>query len=92
MLWGSHVPQGQRIEGAQIIDLAPTVLYLLGQPVPKTMDGRVLTEALDEQYVSSFPVVYTDDLPDQHGPADGSYSDEESQAVSDRLRGLGYLQ
>jgi len=92
MLRGNRVAQGHRIEGAQIIDLAPTVLYLLGQPVPKSMDGRVLTEALDEQYVSSFPVVYAEDLQDQHGPTDGSYSEEESQAVSDRLRGLGYLQ
>ena len=92
MLRGSRVPRARRIDGAEIIDLAPTVLYLLGQPVPRTMDGRVLTEALDEHYVSSHPVAYVDDLPDEHGQADGSYSDEESQAVSDRLRGLGYLQ
>ena len=35
----SDVPAG-------IIDIAPTVLALLGLPVPTTMDGRVLTEAL----------------------------------------------
>lgn len=92
MLRGNRVPRARRIDGAEIIDLAPTVLYLLGQPVPRTMDGRVLTEALDEHYVSSHPVTYVDDLPDEHGQAEGSYSDEESQAVSDRLRGLGYLQ
>jgi predicted AlkP superfamily phosphohydrolase/phosphomutase len=92
MLYGSHIPRARRIHGAEIIDLAPTVLYLLGQPVPRTMDGRVLTEALDEHFASSHPVDYVDDLPDEHRQADGGYSDEESQAVGDRLRGLGYLQ
>ncbi len=31
---------------AGLIDVAPTVLAMLGLPVPATMDGRVLTEAL----------------------------------------------
>ena len=35
----SDVPAG-------LIDVAPTVLAMLGLPVPTTMDGRVLTEAL----------------------------------------------
>ena len=35
----SDVPAG-------LIDLAPTVLTMLGLPVPATMDGRVLTEVL----------------------------------------------
>ena len=31
---------------AGLIDVAPTILAMLGLPVPTTMDGRVLTEAL----------------------------------------------
>ena len=92
MLRGGHVLRGHRIKGAQIIDLAPTILYLLGQPVPKSMDGRVLAEALDEQYVASHPISYVDEAADERGPAQGGYTDEESQAITDRLRGLGYLQ
>ena len=92
MLRGSHVRQGFALEGAQIIDLAPTILYLLGQPVPKSMDGRVLTEAFDAQYVASNPIAYVDDLPTEGRPTEDGYTDEESEAVSDRLRGLGYLQ
>ncbi|MDH4209668.1 MAG: alkaline phosphatase family protein, partial [Anaerolineae bacterium] len=92
MLRGHRVQQAQTIEGAQITDLAPTVLYLLGQPVPKTMDGRVLTDALDQHYVSLHPVIYAADLEEGSPSSEGGYTDEESQIVSDRLRGLGYLQ
>ena len=32
---------------ADLLDIAPTVLHLLGVPVPDDMDGRVLTELLE---------------------------------------------
>ncbi len=31
-----------------IVDVAPTVLHLMDLPIPRTIDGRVLTEILDE--------------------------------------------
>lgn len=34
------------LSGARIIDLAPTILHLLGVPVPEDMDGRVLRQIL----------------------------------------------
>ncbi len=37
--WVDHLPSGN-------IDLAPTVLHILGVPPPEPMDGRVLSEAL----------------------------------------------
>ncbi len=94
-LRGRNVHKGQRIEAAQLIDLAPTILYLLGVAVPKSMDGRVLTEALKEEYVDSHPVRHVDDgstAPKDAPPPGEGYSDEESEAVRDRLKGLGYLQ
>ncbi len=44
--------------GAQIIDLAPTILHLMGVPVPDDMDGQVLTEALKDEYLIRYPVAY----------------------------------
>jgi predicted AlkP superfamily phosphohydrolase/phosphomutase len=38
---------------ADLLDIAPTVLHLLGVPVPADMDGRVLTELLDPSVVST---------------------------------------
>ncbi|HZY42618.1 MAG TPA: alkaline phosphatase family protein, partial [Anaerolineae bacterium] len=43
---GAAFEPGTIIDGARIIDLAPTILHILGRPVPADMDGRVLTEAL----------------------------------------------
>lgn len=41
---GPDIKQGATIEGARIIDLAPTILHMFGVPIPQDMDGHVLTE------------------------------------------------
>ena len=47
ILAGPDVRSGTRSDvPAGLIDVAPTVLAVLGLPVPATMDGRVLTEVL----------------------------------------------
>jgi phosphonoacetate hydrolase len=45
VLGGAGVRRGARLEGARTIDLAPTVLHLLGVEAPG-LQGRVLEEAL----------------------------------------------
>ena len=40
---------------AGLLDIAPTVLHLLGVPVPDDMDGRVLTEILEPMLCSVIP-------------------------------------
>jgi arylsulfatase A-like enzyme len=40
-------PRGRRVENAQLIDVAPTLLDYLGLPVPAWMDGASLLEPLD---------------------------------------------
>lgn len=44
---GLGVRRGVNIARAGVLDIAPTVLALLGCPVPASMPGRVLTEAFD---------------------------------------------
>jgi predicted AlkP superfamily phosphohydrolase/phosphomutase len=70
----------------QLIDLAPTVLQLLGEAVPEDMDGRVLNELLkDDRRVAFAPAT---DI--QATRMDG-YSDDEAKEIEERLAGLGYL-
>ncbi len=45
-LTGPDFQQGKELEGASIMDIAPTVLALMGLPVSEEMDGRMLLDAL----------------------------------------------
>jgi predicted AlkP superfamily phosphohydrolase/phosphomutase len=45
---GPSIRGGQAVEGARIIDLAPTILSLLDVHVPEDMDGRVLGAILNQ--------------------------------------------
>ncbi len=83
---GPEIRAGETAKDARIMDLAPTILHLMGLPVPDDMDGRVLTETL----TSSHPVEFRSVSPDEAG-AETGLSEEESTEVEDRLRALGYL-
>lgn len=50
ILSGCGINRNSRIKLARIIDVAPTVAYLLGVPQPKNADGRILIESLDGQF------------------------------------------
>ncbi len=55
---GKHIARGRTIEGASIMDIAPTILYLMGQPLPLDMDGKVLLDIIDEDLKGNNPVRY----------------------------------
>jgi predicted AlkP superfamily phosphohydrolase/phosphomutase len=90
ILSGAGVMPGLVVEGAQILDMAPTILHLLGLAVPREMDGRVLTEVLDQRFLAARPVAYTDEAGTPAAPEHG-LSEEEAEQVVERLRGLGYV-
>ena len=46
LLYGPGIAPGERIPKCNNLDIAPTILTLLGLPVPAEMTGRVLHEAL----------------------------------------------
>jgi predicted AlkP superfamily phosphohydrolase/phosphomutase len=90
--FGSHFKEGTTISGARIYDVAPTVLYLLGIPVPDDMDGRVLEKAIEKDFLQQQPVeqsVMASDAPDSQATVD--FTEDESRDVEERLRGLGYI-
>jgi hypothetical protein len=61
VLWGSGIRSNVRLTSADVVDLAPTLLVLAGEPIARDMDGRVLAEAFDERFAqgTSIPVVKT---------------------------------
>jgi len=87
---GNDIRRGKTLEGAHIVDLAPTVLHLMGTSVPKDMDGRVLVEMFEQRFMQANPIEYSDSGTEDEIPA-SPFSLEEEQDVKARLRALGYL-
>uniref|UniRef100_I2Q5B8 AP superfamily protein n=1 Tax=Desulfovibrio sp. U5L TaxID=596152 RepID=I2Q5B8_9BACT len=86
---GNNVRPGTIVAGARIIDLAPTILGLLGLAAPDSMDGRMLTEVFR-------PATLAADGPAPTGVAPGpggeqAFSDEEAEEIAERLKNLGYM-
>jgi arylsulfatase A-like enzyme len=86
---GPGLKRGARIDNAALIDLAPTVLYLAGVPIPSDMDGRVLSLFADQRLTIA-PPIYDQDAA-VYQSHDYDYTPEEEQDVAEQLRGLGYL-
>jgi predicted AlkP superfamily phosphohydrolase/phosphomutase len=90
---GPMIRPGFHVEGARIIDLAPTILHLLGVPVPDDMDGQVLEPILDDGFRREHALVSqaAAPAPAQDETASGAYSAEEEEQVNERLKALGYI-
>ena len=87
---GPELRRGAHVEGARIIDYAPTILHSFGVEVPADMDGRVLEEIFSDDYMAHNPVRLTDAAFAETEKA-GAMTDEESDEIRERLRGWGYL-
>jgi len=86
---GPGIRPGVALQEAHILDLAPTMLYLLGQPVPEYMDGQPLSQALEDAPDEEAVRRSADLKPAAAETPD--YSPEDEEAVRRRLEDLGYL-
>lgn len=78
-------------DDASLLDIAPTILHLLGVPIPADMDGHARTEVLD---LAAAPPPLMTNAPaatPQPVAVDSGYSEEEDAAIQQRLADLGYL-
>ncbi len=95
LMRGPHVRKGCEIARATLLDVTPTILALLGKPVGKDMDGRVLTEAIEPDFLRRQPVQFIDSydavLGKRSAPS-GEDTDVGLEAVKERLRDLGYIE
>jgi predicted AlkP superfamily phosphohydrolase/phosphomutase len=88
---GGPVRQDFTLKEMQILDIAPTILYLMGMSIPGDFDGRILTEALDESFLRENPPKYGQDPDSQEERSDTGYSEEDMEKIRQRLQGIGYL-
>lgn len=91
LAYGSAIQPGIEVREARLVDLAPTILYMLGQPIPEYMDGRVLHQIIADDFQ---PVRSAAPGPYWHAPSTHNHdelTEEERQILTDRLRDLGYV-
>jgi predicted AlkP superfamily phosphohydrolase/phosphomutase len=96
LAWGPGIATGRLPARPILADLAPTILYALGLPVPAGLDGRVLAEIFLPAYTNAHPVTM-DDGGDElsamasPGVSQQVYSAEEEALILEKLKDLGYL-
>jgi predicted AlkP superfamily phosphohydrolase/phosphomutase len=75
-----------------VLDVTPTLLHLFGLPVGRDMDGRVLTELLEDPWGSEPPAaVGTHDMPEFRDVRQGDVETPWEEERIEQLRGLGYI-
>lgn len=100
-LHGVFVAAGQGIKrdelfyGTSLLDIAPTVLALLGLPVPEDMDGKVLADIFTEpsavERIASYEPPHPDDGT-HRGVAAEETDPWTAQAALEQLAALGYVE
>lgn len=90
---GPHILQDERIYGATLLDVTPTILTLFGLPVGEDMDGRVLVQAFEPPpEITRIPS--WENEPGECGmhPAGMRMDPAAAQLVLQQFVALGYIQ
>jgi len=89
---GPHIRRGKRVDKATIYDVAPTILHIFGEPIPREIDGRVLREIFEENSnLAKKQVMYKTEEKQVRSKDSRYYSKEEEKMIIKRLKDLGYL-
>ena len=57
MAYGGPVAQG-RFDRASVVDILPTLLYFLGLPIGRDMDGHTRTDVFQRQFTDERPIAF----------------------------------
>lgn len=91
--YGKGIKSNLSLPPLSIMDVFPTVLYSLGLRIPKAIDGRMIKEIFEEDFLESNPVHYVD-YPigrDSRISVRTYEKEEESKEIEKALKGLGYI-
>lgn len=93
---GRHIRKGLTLNSRSVLDVTPTLLYAMGLPIPEDLEGEVVTEVFEPDYLESHPVrMGKSTLPRDEASlfqtGDGLKESEEAQ-ILERLKALGYFE
>jgi predicted AlkP superfamily phosphohydrolase/phosphomutase len=88
LVWGAPIQPGQ-MENVRLEDWAPTILHLMGLPIPQHMDGRPLLEILRTE--AGLPPPTAAPAWDYSQESTTELSEADEQIIRQRLKDLGYV-
>ncbi|HDH05642.1 MAG TPA: hypothetical protein ENH01_08010 [Nitrospirae bacterium] len=96
ILSGPDVKQGgYREYPVSVFDIVPTILALCNLPVGRDMDGSVITDAIEDNFLQTYPVQYIDTYENlrtqEKDDGKKDFSDEEAASLKEQLKNLGYF-
>jgi predicted AlkP superfamily phosphohydrolase/phosphomutase len=94
---GPGIRAGATLAALNLLDIAPTVLHLLHQPVPDDFEGQIAASMFTDEFTGSHRVRRTAAMAAQPGSRsdidEEGYQDAESQEqIMMRLKALGYIE
>jgi len=92
IMWGRDIKKNNKLLDARLIDVAPTVLYLAGVPIPKEMDGKVLHQALSDDFLKDHPLIIEKNKDrSEVSKTRLEQKNRIQKEMEKKLKGLGYL-
>jgi predicted AlkP superfamily phosphohydrolase/phosphomutase len=89
VLQGLHI-----VDGITTLDITPTLLHIAGMPIAEDMDGRIVSELIDETSLDSDSIttIPTYHLGKELNIIDDSAENQRRKKLEERLKALGYMQ
>jgi predicted AlkP superfamily phosphohydrolase/phosphomutase len=97
---GPGIRRGENLSQKEIADVAPTLLYSLGLPIPSNFEGKLIEAAFEPAHLEAEPPRVGPPAGREAAPAgagtresgerDGMTQEDEAKVI-ERLRHLGYL-
>lgn len=90
--YGHGIKKKNRVEGANIIDMAPTILYTLGEKIPQDMDGKILKHIFTDDFLMANEAKFSStEEQKSYRPRETDIAPEDEEELKERLKALGYL-
>ena len=89
ILSGPGIKSAEKVVGTSILDIAPTMMYLLHLPIPKYMEGKIVSTAFEPGFMETHPAEWSDEKSILNKPEEKKADD--TRALMERLRSLGYI-
>lgn len=87
---GKDVKKGVKVEDSEIVDIFPTILYMMDIPIPKDVDGKVIKEIFNAKHLEESEIRFGSKAEDKQR-LELELSKNEVSEIVRGLKGLGYI-